>query len=308
MLPAIFLMGPTASGKTDLAVALTQALPCELISVDSALVYKDMDIGTAKPEPEVLAKAPHKLVSILDPADAYSAADFREDALALMSDMTARGKIPLLVGGTMMYFKVLRDGMAQLPAADESIRNSLLVEAEAQGWEYLHARLQAVDPDAALRIKPTDSQRLQRALEVFELTGKPLSLWHKEQEGNRFPYQIINLAIAPKGRSVLHERIALRFRLMLEAGFIDEVKRLYDRGDLDVSMPAIRAVGYRQAWSYLSGEYDYDTMVEKGIIATRQLAKRQLTWLRSWPEVNWLDTLSEDLLTDALKIIQPALR
>ena len=305
--PAIFLMGPTASGKTDLAVALTKALPCEIISVDSALVYKGMDIGSAKPEPEVLAKAPHQLVDILDPAEAYSAADFREDALELMADITSRGKIPLLVGGTMMYFKVLRDGMAQLPAADEQIRQKLLQQAEDQGWETLHQRLVEVDPEASRRIGPTDTQRLQRALEVYELTGKPLSQWHREQEDQRLPYNVINLAVSPEDRAVLHERIALRFKLMLKAGFMDEARQLFERGDLNTSMPSVRCVGYRQAWSYLNGEYGYEEMVEKGIIATRQLAKRQLTWLRSWPDVNWLDTLSDNLPGDALKVIKQAL-
>ena len=305
--PAIFLMGPTASGKTDLAVALTEALPCEIISVDSALIYKGMDIGSAKPEPEVLAKAPHKLVDILDPAEAYSAADFREDALALMADMTARGKIPLLVGGTMMYFKVLRDGMAQLPAANDQIRQQLLQQAEEQGWETLHQRLIEVDPEASRRIKPADTQRLQRALEVYELTGKPLSQWHSEQEDQRLPYNVINFAVSPEDRAVLHERIALRFKLMLDAGFMDEARQLFARDDLNPSMPSVRCVGYRQAWAYLSGEYGYEEMVEKGIIATRQLAKRQLTWLRSWPDVHWLDTLSDDLPGDALKVLQHAL-
>ena len=305
--PAIFLMGPTASGKTDLAIALTEALPCEIISVDSALIYKGMDIGSAKPEPEVLEKAPHKLVDILDPAEAYSAADFRENALELMADITARGKIPLLVGGTMMYFKVLRDGMAKLPAADELIRQRLFQEAEERGWETLHQRLVEVDPEASQRIKPTDTQRLQRALEVYELTGKPLSEWHREQEDSRLPYNVINLAVSPEDRAVLHERIALRFKLMLDAGFMDEARQLFERGDLDTSMPSVRCVGYRQAWSYLNDEYSYEEMIDKGIIATRQLAKRQLTWLRSWPDVNWLDTLSTDLPSDALKVIKQAL-
>ena len=303
--PAIFLMGPTASGKTDLAVALTEALPCEIISVDSALVYRGMDIGTAKPDPEVLTKAPHHLVDILDPAESYCAADFRHDALELMRDMTHRGKVPLLVGGTMMYFKALRDGLAQLPSSDETIREALLQEAQSKGWGYLHDRLQKVDPEASLRIKPSDTQRLQRALEVYQLTGKPLSQWHKEQQSSPLPYKVINLAIAPKERQVLHERIALRFKLMLAAGFMDEVRALYQREDLTTSMPAVRAVGYRQAWSFMDGEYDYETMVEKGIVATRQLAKRQLTWLRSWPDIYWLDTLSKTLLSDTLKIVEP---
>ncbi|MRI31676.1 tRNA (adenosine(37)-N6)-dimethylallyltransferase MiaA [Endozoicomonas sp. OPT23] len=301
---AIFLMGPTASGKTDLAIALTEHLPCELISVDSALVYRDMDIGTAKPTVEELAKAPHRLINIKDPSEPYSAADFREDALREMAEISSRGKIPVLVGGTMLYFKALRDGLAELPAADQSIRDRLLKDAEELGWEKLHEKLQQVDPVAALRIKPTDTQRLQRALEVYESTGRPLSDWHAEQKQQQLPYNVVNLAIAPQDRSVLHKRIAIRYERMMEQGFIDEVKALRERGDLDTSLPAVRAVGYRQVWSYLDGEMDYPTMVEKGIIATRQLAKRQLTWLRSWPDVNWLDSLSVNLVEDALKVIR----
>ena len=305
--PAVFLMGPTASGKTDLAVALSKSYPFEIISVDSALIYKGMDIGTAKPEPEVLAEAPHHLIDILDPSESYSAADFRQDAIALMTDITNRGRIPLLVGGTMMYFKVLRDGMASMPSADNSVRQKLLDKAEEKGWAFLHQQLVEVDPQAAQRIKPTDTQRLQRALEVYELTGKPLSEWHQEQEAQKLPWEITSLALAPEDRAVLHERIAFRFRLMLENGFLDEAKALYDRGDLMVNMPAVRSVGYRQAWFYLDGELSYEEMVEKGIIATRQLAKRQLTWLRGWQDVHWLDTLSPSLEQDALKVLQPVL-
>ncbi len=305
--PAVFLMGPTAAGKTDLAVALGELFPFEIISVDSALIYRGMDIGTAKPEPEVLARAPHHLIDIVDPAQSYSAADFRQDALTLMADITARGRIPLLVGGTMMYFKVLKDGMASMPPADAAVRQRLLDSARDHGWPYLHQQLARVDPEAAQRIKPTDSQRLQRALEVYELTGKPLSQWHREQEAQSLPYRLTSLALAPVDRAILHERIALRFVRMLEDGFLDEVKSLYARPDLTTSLPSVRSVGYRQAWSYLDGELSYDDMVERGIIATRQLAKRQLTWLRSWPDVHWLDSLSDNLSGDALNVLGPAL-
>ncbi|MFK0569519.1 tRNA (adenosine(37)-N6)-dimethylallyltransferase MiaA [Endozoicomonas sp.] len=306
--PAVFLMGPTASGKTDLAVALSKVLPFEIISVDSALIYRGMDIGTAKPESEVLAEAPHHLIDILDPAESYSAADFRQDALSLMADITSRGRIPLLVGGTMMYFKVLRDGMAAMPAADAGVRQRLLDSAHENGWAFLHQQLAEVDPEAALRIKPSDTQRLQRALEVYELTGKALSQWHREQEEQSLPYRVTSLAVAPEDRGVLHERIALRFRMMLENGFLEEARSLYQRGDLNVAMPSMRSVGYRQAWSWLDGELSYDEMVERGIIATRQLAKRQLTWLRSWPDIHWLDTLSDNLPGDALKVLGSALK
>ncbi len=296
-------MGPTASGKTDLAVTLTKTLPCEIISVDSALVYKGMDIGTAKPEPELLAEAPHRLISFLDPSEVYSAADFRKDALKEMAEITSKGRIPLLVGGTMLYFKVLRDGMAQLPAADKIIRDGILADAKQHGWDHLHSKLLDVDPKAAARIKPTDTQRLQRALEVYEATGKSLSEWHEEQQKVEFPYKVINLAVAPNDRAVLHKRIAIRFEQMLDGGFADEVRELFQRNDLNPSLPSIRAVGYRQMWSWLSGELTWEQMVEKGIVATRQLAKRQLTWLRSWPEVNWLDSLAKDLPGDAMAVI-----
>ncbi|KEQ18238.1 tRNA delta(2)-isopentenylpyrophosphate transferase [Endozoicomonas numazuensis] len=298
-------MGPTASGKTDLAIQLAEKLPCELISVDSALVYKGMDIGTAKPTAEELARVPHRLIDIRDPSEPYSAADFRVDALREMTEITNRGNIPLLVGGTMLYFKALRDGLATLPAADPEIREALMNRAQSEGWHALHEELKTVDPVAAARIKPTDTQRLQRALEVYHATGRALSLWHQEQESSRLPYNVVNLAIAPKDRAVLHQRIETRFKQMLDGHFIDEVKALYERGDLDISLPSIRAVGYRQVWGYLEGEMDYSTMVERGVIATRQLAKRQLTWLRSWSDVHWLDSLSENRVEDALKWLNP---
>ena len=298
--PAIFLMGPTAAGKTDLAVTLHEQLPCDIISVDSALVYKGMDIGTAKPGSELLARAPHRLIDIRDPAETYSAAEFRADALREMKEITARGRIPLLVGGTMLYYKALRDGLADMPAADEAVRQEILDQAESEGWAAVHARLQSVDPASAARIHPTDPQRLQRALEVYLVSGRTVTELVAEQKRTQLPYRVLNLAVAPQERSILHERIALRFHQMMDAGFIDEVEALYARKDLHPGLPSIRCVGYRQAWSYLDGELSRDEMVDRGIIATRQLAKRQFTWLRSWENLNWFDSLSADLLDSAM--------
>lgn len=312
--PAIFLMGPTASGKTALAVELVQRFPMDIISVDSALIYKGMDIGTAKPDAELLAKAPHRLISFLDPAESYSAADFRTDALREMADITARGRIPLLVGGTMLYFKVLREGIADLPSADEQVRAQLLVEAAQKGWPALHAELQQIDPVAAARIHPNDPQRLQRALEVYRATGRTLTDWQQQQKASgvddswggdagSFPYRVINIAVCPPDRAILHKRIAARFHAMLEQGFYNEVKALYERGDLHPDLPSIRAVGYRQMWDCLAGKTSYAEMEERGIIATRQLAKRQITWLRSWPDLNWFDSDDPNLLENVLKIL-----
>lgn len=283
------LMGPTASGKTDLAVQLVQQFPFEIISVDSAMVYRGMDIGTAKPDEEILKIAPHRLIDIRDPAEPYSAAQFCEDAWREIEDIFANGKIPLLVGGTMLYFRALQKGLSELPSADPKLRAKLNAEAEEKGWPALHERLLKVDPTAAQRIHPHDSQRLQRALEVYELTGKNLSTWQQNTRASLDDFQIINFALFPQNRKILHERIALRFKKMLEIGFIDEVKKLFARGDLNLDMPSIRSVGYRQVWEFLLGNYSYDEMQEKGIIATRQLAKRQLTWLRSWPDVIYFD-------------------
>ena len=302
--PAIFLMGPTASGKTALALELADKYPCEIISVDSALVYKGMDIGTAKPDADTLARAPHRLIDLIDPADSYSAATFRDDALREMADITAAGKVPLLVGGTMMYFKFLRDGAAELPSSVPEVRERLLAEGQAQGWPAMHEKLAQIDPDSAARLKPMDSQRIQRALEVYEVSGKTLSQYWAEQQTEPLPYHVVNLAVCPEERKVLHQRIALRYRQMLAMGFIDEVKALYNRGDLNINMPSVRCVGYRQVWDWLDGKYDYDEMVERGIIATRQLAKRQITWLRSWPDLHWLESSDPELLQSALKILR----
>ena len=306
--PAVFLMGPTASGKTDLALQLARELPCEIISVDSALIYRGMDIGSAKPSSEILQEYPHHLVDILDPAQSYSAALFREDALIAMADITARGRIPLLVGGTMLYYKALTDGLASMPAADPQVRAALELQAKTDGWAAVHAELQRVDPMSAERIHPNDPQRIMRALEVWRVSGLSMTE-HRAQQAlqkqasncGHLPYNVATFAIAPQQRSVSHERIAQRFHLMLEQGFIAEVEALWQRGDLHADLPSIRAVGYRQAWSYLQGDYTYDEMIERGIIATRQLAKRQFTWLRSWEDIEWLDSLSRDNLSHALK-------
>jgi tRNA dimethylallyltransferase len=278
---AIFLMGPTASGKTALACELSERFPLDLVSVDSALVYRGMDIGTAKPDAATLARYPHALVDIRDPAQPYSAADFRDDALAAMQSIGARGRVPLLVGGTGLYFRALQQGLAALPQADASIRQRLGAEARQLGWPALHARLARLDPAAAARIGSNDAQRLQRALEVIELSGRPLSELQQRSHAAPFPWRVLKLALMPRERSVLHERIARRFDAMLADGFLDEVRALRTRDDLHADLPAIRAVGYRQAWHYLDGKIDAAAFRDQAIFATRQLAKRQITWLRS---------------------------
>ena len=286
---AIFLMGPTASGKTALAIALRQVLPVELISVDSALIYRGMDVGTAKPSAEELALAPHRLLDIRDPAESYSAAEFRRDALAEMAEITQSGKIPLLVGGTMLYYKALLEGLSPLPAADPEVRQHIEKRANEQGWETLHRQLCEIDPVAGARIHPNDPQRLSRALEVFFISGKTLTELTKTS-GEALPYDVHQFAIAPTSRELIHQRIEQRFHQMLASGFEAEARALFARGDLHTDMPSVRCVGYRQMWSYLSGEIDYDEMVYRGICATRQLAKRQITWLRGWKDVHWLDS------------------
>ena len=288
---AIFLMGPTASGKTDLAIQLRQQLPVEVISVDSALIYRGMDIGTAKPSKAELALAPHRLIDICDPAESYSAANFRTDALREMQEISAQGKIPLLVGGTMLYYKALLEGLSPLPSADEKVRSEIEAKAALIGWGGLHQELSKIDPISAQRINPNDSQRINRALEVFYLTGKTLTEL-TAQKGEALPYDILQFAIAPEQREVLHLRIEQRFHNMIELGFQQEVEKLYRRPDLNENLPSIRCVGYRQMWEYLRGDYDHDEMVFRGICATRQLAKRQITWLRGWTSpIQWLDSL-----------------
>ena len=282
--PAIFIIGPTASGKTGLAIKLMEHFPIEIISVDSALVYKDMDIGTAKPTADELELAPHRLISFLDPSKAYSAADFRRDALGEMAEITAAGKIPVLVGGTMLYFRALEYGLAILPEADPELREKLTAEAEKIGWDGMHRRLLEIDPASGERLHPNDKQRIQRALEVFELTGKSLTqhqIEHQQDKENALPYRLLKIALIPEEREWIRELADIRFRQMLENGFIDEMKALHTRDDLHADLPSIRCVGYRQAWQYLEGELNYDEMIERAVIATRQLAKRQMTWMRS---------------------------
>lgn len=285
--PLICLMGPTASGKTDLAIELAEARNCELVSVDSALVYRGLDIGSAKPD------YPHHLVDIRDPLDAYSAADFVADAHKLAAEITTRGRTPLFVGGTMLYFKAFLEGLADMPAADPDIRREIEAEAEMHGWPALHARLAEVDPESAARIHPNHSQRLGRALEVYRASGVTMTEWQSRQGSLPLPaqqYRIIQIAICPGDRAELHRRITLRFTQMMTAGLLDEVRRLYGRGDLHPDLPAMRAVGYRQLWRHLAGECSLQDAIAGAEAATRQLAKRQLTWLRKWPGLNWIVT------------------
>lgn len=287
---ALFLVGPTASGKTGLAISLQARFPLELISVDSALIYRDMDIGTAKPTADELRQAPHHLIDILSPLDSYSAARFASDARALMDDIVARGRIPLLVGGTMLYYRALSAGLSDLPQADAAIRAEIDHQAALHGWPAIHAELAAVDPVTAARLAPNDSQRLQRALEVWRISGTPMSAFHQQSQGEALPYDVLKLALWPQERAWLHERIERRFQLMLEAGFLDEVRALRSKyPGLHADLPSIRCVGYRQAWSLLDGQCNQRTFVEQGVAATRQLAKRQLTWMRSMPDLLRLD-------------------
>src|SRR5450756_2726826 len=310
--PAIFLMGPTASGKTGVAVELAQTLPVEIISVDSALVYRDMDIGTAKPEAATLARAPHHLIDIIDPTEAYSAAAFRRDALRLMHDITNRGRIPLLVGGTMLYFKALREGLSDLPQSNPEVRAELDAKIAQHGIKHLHKQLAMVDAETAARLKQTDTQRIQRAMEIYRITGQPMSALINKSlsrergerseggaagwgEGNELPYRVIPIALVPSDRAQLHARIATRFSAMLEQGLVDELRGLREKYPLQPNMTSMRCVGYRQAWQFMEGEINEAQLLETGIAATRQLAKRQLTWLRSMPENIEVDCLTHNL-------------
>ena len=319
-------MGPTAAGKTDLAISLTEQLPCDIISVDSALIYRGMDIGTAKPDQEILLKAPHRLINILDASERYSVAQFYHDALKEMQAISSQGRIPLLVGGTMMYYRILTQGIAGLPSADEAIRQEIKQQALTHGWEFVHAQLAEVDPDSAARIKPTDPQRLQRALEVYRVSGQTMTQIWSEQgtlTSNAsqadytnselgmgglppVPFNLINISVSPLERSVLHRRIEQRFDIMLKKGFIEEVEQFYRSDKINADMPSMRCVGYRQVWDFLEGKLDKVAMRERGIIATRQLAKRQLTWLRSWPDLNCLETNDVKNLAKVLKIVENA--
>ncbi len=292
--PAILLMGPTACGKTDLAVALAAVLPVEVISVDSALVYRGMDIGTAKPDAATRTACPHHLVDIVEPVEAYSAGRFRAEASALMEAIVARGRIPLLVGGTMLYFKALKEGIDALPVADPAVRARIDAEAAARGWPALHAELARVDPQAASRIHARDAQRIQRALEVWYCSGRPISDWQR-RDVPESAWRWIEIALVPGDRAALHARIERRFQAMLDAGLVDELAALRARYPLTPDMPAMRCVGYRQAWDYLDGQCDLDTLRRRGTAATRQLAKRQLTWLRGWQGAREFDCMAPDL-------------
>lgn len=305
--PVVLLMGPTAAGKSDLALALAESLGGEIVSVDSAQVYRGLDIGSAKPDAATRARVPHHLIDIADPAEAYSAARFREDAAAAIGAIRARGRLPILAGGTMLYFRALQQGLAGLPRADAALRAELEREAAREGWPALHARLAAVDPETAAKLHPNDSQRIQRALEVHRLSGRPMSALQREAPGGGLEGAVVKLAVSPPERAELHARIARRFRLMLEQGLLDEVRRLKARGDLHRELPSMRAVGYQELWRHLDGEWDLATATERAIAATRQLAKRQLTWLRSEPALgDWLDPADPGVTARAEERIRSA--
>lgn len=305
--PAILLMGPTASGKTAVAVQLAATLPCEIISVDSAMVYKDMDIGTAKPDAETLKRAPHHLINLIEPHESYSAARFRDDALTLMREITERGNIPLLVGGTMLYFKALVEGLNDLPEADSAIRLIIETMADEDGWPAVHEKLRQVDPVTAARLDPNDSQRIQRALEIYYLSGKSMTDLLKKPKYVYFPYTPIRIALLPTDRAVLHERIAQRFNAMLDAGLVDELRRLREDYALEPDTPAMRCVGYRQAWEHVIGKISLEELREQGVAATRQLAKRQLTWLRATEDLTEFDCLADDVGDMVLEYIRQEL-
>lgn len=298
--PAILILGPTASGKTALTLELARRFPVEVVSVDSALVYRDMDIGTAKPTPSERAVCPHHLIDIISPEEAYSAARFREDAASLMAEISQRGAIPLLAGGTMLYFKALREGLSNLPAADAGVRAEIEAEAARRGWPALHADLAVLDPGAAARLKPMDAQRIQRALEIVRLTGRPLAESYTRREDDGLPCRLLALGLLPSDRSVLHERIARRFKAMLAEGLVAEVEGLRGKYELSANLPSMRCVGYRQVWEMLEGTLPAAELCDRGIFATRQLAKRQMTWLRSFSDIHFLDCLDPSLVDQAL--------
>ena len=302
--PAIFLMGPTASGKSAVAIELAQRIGGEIISVDSVLVYRDLNIGAAKPDAQTLAGTPHHLIDIIDPTQSYSAAAFRRDALTAMADIAARGKVPILAGGTMLYFKALIDGLSTLPSADAELRADIEARAARVGWPTLHAELAKLDPDTAARLKPTDAQRIQRALEVCYLTGDAMSKHFAHSEATALPYDILSIALLPSDRKILHQRIEARFRTMLEQGIVEEVRSLQQRYELHAALPAMRAVGYRQVWEHLAGQYSREELLARGTAATRQLAKRQLTWLRAMPELVIFDCLENRLTNNVSGHVQ----
>lgn len=305
MLDAVFVLGPTASGKTALGIEIAKVIPAEVISIDSALVYRQMDVGSAKPTAEEMAGIPHHLIDVRDPFESYSAADFVRDCTRLIKEIQARGKLPLIVGGTMLYAKALKEGLNQMPTSDLEVRREVEAEAAEIGWPGMHAKLAEVDPITAARLMPNDSQRISRALEVYRQTGKPIS-WYQAQEQKGSDFEFLTLGLLPGDRKVLHERIAKRFDIMLEQGFLDEVKRLMAMPQFDRAWPSMRAVGYRQAIDYLLGEIDYDRFLVAGVAATRQLAKRQMTWMRSMDDIHLMDPLTEDVVAKALALIEDA--